>query len=288
MQRRLPTASITHLPGIRGTRVAVIEPAAVEREALAFMGYGGWTSRFELQRFALLAERWRTRIVVPEVPGCSARPTRVSARQAVALARGDFRRLAGDMIRGAAPALSRPGPTLLVGYSMGASLASAALAVASRAELVATHIVLVEPVAIQRWSPTALIRATEAEDALAGQYVTETMAWEGAVLPPEDDAQAQPHHRDRLSMTLLGNALRHERLRVDLRAGLAERPEASVAIVRGEQSLLCPPKAALQLAHVIRQQGTAVTDIALAGSHPLWHSLDQVSTLATRVKASWS
>lgn len=280
-ERAVPSSvSVEVVRSRRGTGVGVVTASVVERQVLAFMGYNGWLSRFEIQRFQLLADRWNARIVIPEVPGCSGFPSRVRAAEALDLVRGDFRRVALSMVESAA----RFGvPEVVLGYSLGASLAAAALAAASPTPLPASTVLLVEPVAIRRWGVRELIDATRMEDVATAPYVESTLGWADAATPPEDDPAGPACSADRWSMLLTANALRRARLAQDLTVALQARPAARLIVAHGTTSRLCPPEAAQQFLATMRRVHPRVDDLILPGSHPLWHSLDIVNRLADGV-----
>lgn len=278
--------SVTVHRGPRGTSIGVVSAPEPERQILAFLGYGACLSGFELQRFRLLAHLWRARIIIPEVPGCSRQPSRLGPRAAAALAVGRFGPVAHEITRAALRFAEGVRRTDVLGYSMGASLAAAALAAVPVQQLEADRITLVEPVALTRWTPWGLMRATKVEDALAAKYVGQSMAWRGAVPPPEDSPTSE-RHRDPLSMLLMGHALQFGRLLPDLSRGLAHRPSAALVVVRGCTSQLFRSAALRRALAWSRTAGVPLMPITMEGSHPLWQSLDIVESMAARVGSAW-
>ncbi|TCR18697.1 hypothetical protein EV578_10974 [Streptomyces sp. BK205] len=69
-------------------------------------------------------------------------------------------------------------------------------------------VVLVEPVAVQRWSAAVLLSAVRRENRLVGAYLEETATVAGAVPPLEARPDAAPNTRRRVDLLLLANALR--------------------------------------------------------------------------------
>lgn len=268
-----------------GTTVAVLTPRAPQRDALAFLGFGGWCSGMELHRLMLLAQTWRARIAVPELPGCSAQPSRILTGHAVAVARGDFRPLARQMALNALACLGRDArPEAVVGYSLGASLAAAALAAIDPDRLPSGITVLVEPVAIRRWNPLTLLYRSRHEDVLAEP----TLEWSRGLFPaatPEIDDQRPQHHLPSLVATGMG--LSAGRLLPDLLDGLHRRIDSTVIVVHGTSSGLSTPGSVHRVIQQVRQVPARVVDVTVDGGHAFWHSLDRVRDVADQVRAAW-
>lgn len=268
-----------------GTTVAVLTPRAPEHDAVAFLGFGGWCSGLELRRLMLLSEMWRARIAVPEVPGCSARPSRIPARHASAVVRGDFTPLARQMALNALAHLGHNArPVAVVGYSLGASLAAAALAAIDPDWLPGGVAVLVEPVAIRRWSPIGLLYRSRREEALAGAYLQRSRSWCSSASPEADDPRPQRHLP---SMVATGVGLSAGRLLPDLLDGLRHRVDSTVIVAHGTTSRLSTPGDVHHLLQCVRQASARVADVPVAGGHAFWHALDHVRDVADRVHAAW-
>lgn len=136
------------------------------------------------------------------------------------------------------PCAGSSGATGVLGYSLGASFAAAMAAVSGTAETgpPMETVVLVEPVAVQRWSAAVLLSAVRRENRLVGAHLEETATVAGAVPPLEARPDAAPNTRRRVDLLLLANALRAGCLSDDLRAATRRpAPRASrLVVVRAE------------------------------------------------------
>jgi pimeloyl-ACP methyl ester carboxylesterase len=288
--RTIPGSSLRIHRSDMGVAVAVIEPSGpIERDVLALMGFKAWLDPFELQRLTVLAGLLAARIVVPETPGCSSEPSRVTFGEGRALLRGCYDPLAARMFSAARQHLRRDKgqPVHLLGYSMGASIAASILVTTTHEQLPLHDIVLVEPVAIRRWPVTRLIKGVRKEEAGTHAYLADNDSWTDAV-EPSGDVPGGPRPATHVtSMLLEGNAIRAGRLPRDLALGLVRHESAATIIVHGMDSLLSRPESCARLVQCLQQHGREVVDVPVPGGHPLWHSLDDVTRLAMTMRALW-
>lgn len=173
----------------------------------------------------------------------------------------------------------------MLGYSLGASFAAAMAAVSGTAETgpPMETVVLVEPVAVQRWSAAVLLSAVRRENRLVGAYLEETATVAGAVPPLEARPDAAPNTRRRVDLLLLTNALRAGCLSDDLRAATRRpAPRASrLVVVRAEQSSLSPRQAVRDLVKSAEGQGIEARLLHVPGPHAFWQSLPAVGSTMT-------
>lgn len=271
--------------------MAVIEPcSSVRREVIVFMGYDAWLDPFEIQRFRLLADRWHARVVIPETPGCSLRPSRVTGAEASDLVSGEFRVLGNRMLRLARAHLRDQLrlPTHLVGYSMGASVAAASISDSSNWR--PQSVTLIEPVALHTWSVGQIVSAVRRENNLNSRYLEANASWRGTNQPPNQHGRRGPK-RHRTSQLLQANALRAGRIPNDIleahqrrSAGVQAQP---VIVVHGEESRLSTLEGNNRMLGGWSAAGLHATDIAMPGSHGIWQSLNCVETLAGRIVETW-
>lgn len=252
------------------------------------MGYAACTDPFELQRFTLLADRLRARLIVVDTPGCSHLRTRLTARERLALLRSDFTPVAERMLH-AARTLDTTTRTDrrvgVLGYSLGASVASRMAAVLRRAGTELDTIVLVEPVGHRRWTTRDLIAATRHEDTHIDRYLGENGTIPGAVAPNDRTPGASPHHLFRPDLALLANALRAGWLPRDLLPAVAGT-STRLVVAHGTSSLLSDPHATTRLLEAARAAQVTVSDLPVPGSHGLWQSLPRVDRLGRQIAAT--
>ena len=266
--------------------VGVVAPSGpAERTFVVAMGYAASIEQFELQRFRLLAECLASRLVVVETPGCgNPRSALTGAERWALLVRSDVEAAGARMLDAAVAmvpdlldAPRRGGRLGVIGYSLGASTGTAiARAVLARTGAPVDALVLVEPVAAQRWSPRALLAATREEDGLVDRALAENASVPGAVEPWDRRADGVAPHRNRLDMLLLSAALRNGRLPEQVAAARARH----VVVVHGKDSRLSLPQACTAVVEHARAAGSAVAELAMDGTHALWHSLPSVRRLA--------
>jgi len=251
-------------------------------------GFLAFVEPFEMQRFQVIAAVLRARLVVVETPGAGFASSRLLPEERRALLRGDFGAPARRMLRAATEVIGSDGPagaTGVLGYSLGASFAAAMAAVSGTSGTgpPLETVVLVEPVAVQRWSAAALVSAVRRENRLVGTYLAETATVAGAIPPLEARPDESPSTRRRADLLLLANALRAGRLSTDLGTA-ARRPVRGtrrLIVVRGEQSALSPRQAVRDLVTAAEGQGIGARLLSVPGPHAFWHSLPAVGSAAT-------
>jgi pimeloyl-ACP methyl ester carboxylesterase len=255
-----------------------------DRTFVVVQGFRSWIEPFEMQRFALIASVLRARLIVVEVPGFGVAGSRLLPRERRALLVGDFGPLAARMLDAACSVLGEADhgePLSFLGYSMGASVASAmAKTVVGQGRAVA-DLVFVEPVAWHRWKVRELIAATRREDRWIADYVAANDAVDGATAPWDQRRDVRPPTNRRVDLALLAMALRYGRLARDLESSptIARR----VIVVRGDRSALSAARYGSVLAELHRR-GTATAELTVPGHHAFWHSLEAVDDMARQLK----
>lgn len=259
-------------------RTATVGRPDARHQVLAFMGILACIEPFELQRFRLLCDEWDAQITLVDTPGYGYGGGRLAPAERRGLRRGDFTTLAQRMVQ-AAQRFHDPlchKSVTIVGYSMGASLASAAAAHADLPPVRA--LVLVEPVAIRRWSIPRLICAVRSEESALQICLDDNSAWPHAVLPVQRRHEARPA-RSRVDLAHLGFGLSRGQMTRDLlRAGSIH--SCAVHVVHGTDSRLCTLVDVATLTSICRRTGMIVHDVAVHGRHPLWHSLRNARAIA--------
>lgn len=266
-------------------------------------GFQACVEAFEMQRFQRLAAALRVRLVVVETPGMGFARSRLLPAERRALLRGDYTPLARRMLRaaeavthegrsalsasanGPGPGTASPVTVGVLGYSMGASIATAMAAVADGG---AGHrvdtAVLVEPVAVRRWRPAPLIAAVHRENRRVQSCLDETAAVAGAVQPLDRRGDPGPLTFRRRDLLVLANGLRAAGLPHDLAtAGRLSRPLRRIVVVRATDSLLCLSGFVDDVVSVAEQVGAEVHTLTVPGSHNFWHSLPAVDAASARL-----
>lgn len=245
-------------------------------------GFRSWIEEFELQRFTLIARTLNARLVVVEVPGFGVAGSRLLPGERRALLAGDFGPLASRMFAAAVAALDGESDRTLsfLGYSMGASVATAMAKDAAAQGWSVDRLVLVEPVALQRWKIGRLIRATYREDRWIADYVATNDALHGAVAPWDQRPGVRPSTSRHVDLLLLGAGLRRGALAGDLRTAVTPR---QMIVVRGDRSELSAAACQAVLT-AMRQRGVATDEMRVPGHHAFWHSLPAVDSMANRLK----
>jgi pimeloyl-ACP methyl ester carboxylesterase len=245
---------------------------------LAFMGILACIEPFELQRFRLLCDEWDAQITVVDTPGFGYGGSRLAPAERRGLRRGDFTTVAQRMVQTAQrfhdPLCHKP--VTIVGYSMGASVASAAAAHADLPPVRA--LVLVEPVAMRRWSIPRLVRAVRSEEAALQTCLDDNSTWPHAVLPMQRRHDVPPA-RSRIDLAHLGFGLSRGLMTRDLlQAGAIQN--INVHIVHGTDSRLCTSADVAELAATCSRAGMSIHNVPLNGRHALWHSLRNARAIA--------
>lgn len=254
-----------------------------DRTFVVVQGFQSWIETFEMQRFQLIARTLRARLIIVEVPGFGVAGSRLLPSERRALLAGDFAPLATRMFEAATSMLGdddRDEPVSFLGYSMGASLASAMATVAATRHRDVDVLVLVEPVALHRWKLRELVAATRREDRWIADYVATNDMVPDAEAPWDQRPGVRPPTKRRRDLLLLGSALRY--------GGLAEQlltPPAApqrVIMVRGNRSALSGAAYAPIIA-ALRQRGIDATELVMPGHHAFWHSLPAVEVMTQHV-----
>lgn len=258
---------------VAGIRVATVYHVKPQREILLFLGMLACVDPVEMRRSSILAEEWSANVTVVDLPGCGRGDSRLTKEDRSSLRRGDFASLSRRMVRSAQevnPQLRRP-DVVLVGYSLGASLAAAAAADAGLLHV--GQLTIVEPVAVERRNPFRLLRSVHLED--------RATAW-----PDEHSAPGHGFTPSRTDLALLGYALSRGHLTADIvRAKGVQR--FAVQLVHGRESQLCSQRAVDRAVRVWRHSGIEARDLPLPGRHGLWHSPTAVADLARLSAACW-
>jgi pimeloyl-ACP methyl ester carboxylesterase len=263
-------------------------------------GFLAFVEPYEMQRFQVIASVLRARLVVVETPGAGFAASRLLPAERRALLRGDFTVPARRMLRAATEFLTARdgdgvagtgGPFHVLGYSLGASFAAAMAAVSAttRTYPPVESVVLVEPVALRRWSAAGLLTAVRHENRLVQAYVDHTATVPGAVRPLDARPGAAPPTRRRCDLLLLANALRAARLTDDLvtaarrQDGRPERRPRRLIVVRGDESALSPRQETQDLLAAAERHGITARLLRVPGPHAFWHSLPAVTAAATEL-----
>lgn len=267
------------------TYVAVIDGRHNPDDAtfVVIQGFRSWLEPFELQRFDVIARILHARLVIVELPGFGGRGSRLRSAERRALLRGEFGPVAArmfDAVRRHLGPADRNVSLSFLGYSMGASVATAMANVAARQRYNVDYLVLVEPVALRRWSIRGLINATIRENRWIEDYIAQNGQFAGAIAPWESRQGVRPAANRRLDLLLLGGALRHGRLRTEL----VERQlyPRTIVLVHGDRSALSAgiPPAVVAALH---ERSVRVEELVVAGHHALWHSLPAVDEMSRQL-----
>jgi pimeloyl-ACP methyl ester carboxylesterase len=269
-----------------GLRVATIGRPRAPVKVLAFMGLRACVEPIEVRRFALLADEWDARISFVDTPGCGYGGAGLTHRERIALCRGDFTLVARRMVHAAKRHDENIGrrAVMLVGYSLGASLAAAAAA--DPGLIPVNHMIAVEPVAIDRHNPLRLMHSARSEDRVLAGYLANNAGCLGANTPGSGHRGAVAPY-SRADVALLGYALSRGRLIRDLLR--ANRVQCfPVQIVHGTDSILTPSEEAERLTSACRRAAIDVYDVPVAGHHALWQSLPHVAEVARLTRKRWA
>lgn len=279
-------SNIMTLRTVYGVRVATFTPPQHRRTCVVAMGFGAWLDPYELQRFSRLADQLDARLIVAESPGLGLRRTSLTGRERAALLTGHYGPVALRMLAAALNQLPAPTPVHLLGYSMGASIATAMTA-HSPAKPV-TSLTLIEPVATRPRNPVGLVASVHREDQLIDSYLQENTAITGSVAPSDRTHGAAQPARNHLDQALMAAALCWGRLPEDLKRCARRQPPPHVLLVHGRTSHLARPEDVATLASTATDIGLHTTTVAVEGSHGLWQSMPRVDELALYIDQFWS
>lgn len=240
---------------------------------LLFPGFDAPLTAFEQARARLIASAREAVVVTVQVPGGPGpSPAPLGAAQRRALARGDFRPLAAEMLSAMCAYLRPGGAVELWGYSMGASIAAAGALLMARAGTPPCRVTLVEPVGAAGWGALGLLEAErrEASSTLDHLASTATLGW---FPPPEDaDGRAQRRGVRRIDLAAQGWAISRARIVSDLLAGAGAAGPFPVDIVSGGRSVLAPARTMAAARRVLDQAGCEGSWTEVPGAtHALWH-----------------
>lgn len=284
----------TAVPGLRGPlRVCVVDPPRPEPDraptAIAALGFLAYPDAFEVQRFQVMSERLGWRIIVVQTPGFGNGACPLSHLQLRALTAGDFRPIAEvmiDAVRGPVPP-SRP---ILLGYSMGASVsaAMARLLAEGGSESAPSRVILVEPVAVRRWTPGGLMRADRAEERCMDAYLAlnDPLPW--AVGPSGRGPDPGPSPRGRLiDLAAQAWGMSRGRLRSDLVRAVRAAPGLRVDLVHGEYSRFVRSEDMSALRALVHAAGGRCTTSEIPrGRHPMWQALPVAAQIAETLRTA--
>lgn len=244
------------------------------RTFIAAQGFGAQLESFEMRRFGLIAQRLRARIVVVETPGFGLGGSGLLQPERDQLCTGDFGPLGVRLFDAAMQVVDDvdDGTLSFLGYSLGASLAGAMAAAAAARGWAVDGLVLMEPVALARWSLGSLLMATMRE-----------RRWDAAYLEMNDCAPLAADSRSTVNARPGTYRWRDQlALGVGLRfGGLVEQVQRispapfRVVVVRAEESALTASVGPSVVA--LRACGVPVSDLVVGGHHGFWHSLSLVS-----------
>jgi len=271
---------------VHGVRVATLTPPRYRRTCVVAMGFGAWLDPYELQRFSRLADQLDARLVVAESPGLGLRGASLTGQERAALLTGRYGPVALRMLEAAINELPAATPVHLLGYSMGASLATAMTAHSPATPV--TSLTLIEPVATRARSPVGLMASVHREDHLIDSYLQENAAISGSIAPSDRTRGAAQPARNHLDQALMAAALCWGRLPEDLKRCARRQPPLPVLIVHGRTSQLARPEDVATLASTAADMGLDTTTVAVEGSHGLWQSLPRVDELALHIEQFWS
>lgn len=267
-----------------GVRLSIVDPGDAPRTCVVLLGHMAWLEPFELQRFELLAAELRSRLVVVESAGLG-ESAPLSWAERRALLAGHYRPVASRLLNAVGEVVPAGESLDLIGYSMGATMASAIAAV-DPARF--TSLTLVEPVGFRAWNPIQLIAAVYHESKSTPEYLVET-AGHGASIPApwQHNPLAPSPRRNLLDQSLLGGGLSWGRTHADLHAIVGHDTAPSVLLIHGDNSRLSPAAAVQSLGQSLAATGAHVNTVEVPGGHGLWHSLPRVQGLAREITTHW-
>lgn len=254
-----------------------------DRTFLVAQGFRSWVEPFEMQRFALIATILRARLVVVETPGLGLAGSRLSAPEYRGLRGGNFGPLGARMFEAATALLDDldDGRLSFLGYSMGASTATAMACNAAAQGWAIDALVLVEPVGLRRWTLPVLLGTAWHQRRHDRGYLSANDTVPGAT-PCGTDRGDRPATNRKIDQLALGAALRHGGVAEDLRAALSDSHRA--ILVTGDKSTL-PGDECVRTVAALQEQRSVVHHMTVPGHHGFWHSLPAVADMARRLAA---
>lgn len=266
-------------------RVATVGHPTATLQVLVFMGIRAQLDAFELFRVKVLASAWQAQLTLVDIPGNGHGYARLTSTERAQLRTGRFDAVADRMVAAALdhhPSLDNS-PAVALGYSMGASLATAAAARPNTLSI--KRLVLVEPVAIRRWSVTELLRSVHAEQPHISTHLDRNrFRHNGAAAPHSPTAGV--HAGDWPDLGHLGFALSRGSLYTDmLRAH--RRNDCTLQIIHATDSLLARRRDIKRFTQRCRSAGIPTDVIEMPGHHAFWHSLPDVAVAGHLAAARW-
>ncbi len=271
-----------HEPGCGpGARIAVAvtdgRTHSGDPTFIVAQGFKSWIETFELQRFQRIARMLHARLIISETPGFGAPGSRLLPGERQKLLGGDFGAVATRMFAAAVADLDGESDRTLsfLGYSMGASVATAMAKAAAAQGWAVNSLVLVEPVALRKWRLWRLIATIARENRWLADYLAANEAVDGAVTPWDQRPGVRPPTRRRLDLLVLGAAVRRGALARDLHTVVTPR---QVVIVRGDRSEISRGRSHPILT-AMRGRGVATAELSVPGPHAFWQSLPAVEAM---------
>lgn len=220
----------------------------------------------ELDRYRGIAASQRRTVLLVETPGWHPDHAPLTARARRDLAGGKFAGVAAQQWR-AVEALLAEGPVSLIGYSLGASTATAIATLLTELGRPPSHLSLIEPVAIEVIDPLTLLRRNRWE----ARHTTSAGSQPRKGWPT-------PLGRHQLDMALLVWGLTRAGLRRELPALAAAG--VPITLLRGAGSRLCPsgPFADL-VTGAVATTGSLRSRVYAGRNHSLWQGGDALDGL---------
>jgi pimeloyl-ACP methyl ester carboxylesterase len=259
-------------------RAATIGCPDAALQMLVFMGIRAQLDAFELRRADVLASVWQAQVTVVDIPGNGHGYARLTSAERAHLRTGRFDTVADRMVAAAVehhPRLKHS-PVVALGYSMGASLATAAAARSNTLRI--NRLVLVEPVANRRWSISELLRSVRAEQAHVEADLDRNHNGDNDAVAARGPATGV-YVRDWPDLCHLGFALTRGSLYADmLRAH--RHSNCALALIHGTDSRLARRRDIKRFTHRCRSAGITTDAIEMPGHHSFWHALPDVAVAA--------
>ena len=256
--------------GVRLDTLCVV-PAEPCGTLLYYVGFGTALGEREALKCQILADATGCAVATAELPGFAQTGRAMPPDARDDLWRGDSARLARlttEAIRAAlgAAGVAANGPVRLLGYSTGCSLA----AHAARDLTGVTSVTLVEPVAI---APRNLVTLQVANTVDAVGYPL-AVSQNRRIDKPARLAGAHIRYGVPDLLALAAMLATDELARTGI-------PAATVSLVRGGRSRLCPADAFARLDAALDSHGIDGVTATVPGlGHQLWHSIPAVAAIA--------
>ena len=286
-QPRTASERLTVCPGGLAPLDALVTRNADAGAGVLFsvVGYDTPMGRWEAARAGLLAEASGWTVLTCELPGMSRHRTRLDGRVRAAALAGDpgpWGELEAEyLLEAARLAGIGPGPTAVVAFSTGCSLAVVTAPALAAARGPIASLLLVEPVGIVARSLPALARHNLADVARWPDVTRRNRAhaWVVATRRAGRGEHVSISAPDLLAAT---GVLRRAGI-LPLVAG-AVAAGAPVHLVRGDRSDLCPSAPFARLDDLLSDAGVPGETISVADAgHQMWHAAGVVGAVARAV-----